>query len=94
MTPEEHMLMLLVLVKQRQALRILLDMLTNRGILGHDDEHAFGFAQMEDAASNAALFAEAKQNYLILAHSLGMHTGLENIEELPEGLFLRKTPPQ
>jgi len=61
MTPKEHMLMLLVFVRQRQAIRVLLDMLRSRRILT-DDEQAFGFSQMQDAASTAASFAEGREN--------------------------------
>jgi hypothetical protein len=43
--------------------------------LTDDDEKAFASAQTQDVGSNAALFDEAKQFYLQLAHSLEMATG-------------------
>jgi hypothetical protein len=87
MTPTEHMLMLQVLFKQRQAIRILLDMLISRGILKDDDEQAFASAQNQHVASNAAIFDEAKEAYLKLAHSLELTTGLENMPEPPLAWF-------
>jgi hypothetical protein len=76
MTPDEHMLVLQLLFKQRQALRILLDMLKSRGVLTDDDEQAFSSAQTQNAPSNAAIFEEAKSLYLMLADSLELETGL------------------
>jgi hypothetical protein len=75
MTPDEHMLILQLLFKQRQALRILLDMLKSRGVLTDDDDKAFASVQLQDAPSNAAIFEEAKSLYLKLADSLELDTG-------------------
>jgi len=80
-TPNEHMLMLLIYWKQQKAIRILLDMLKSHGILSADDEQAFAFSQQQNISSNAALFDEAKANYLALAASLGIPAGLERLEE-------------
>ena len=83
MTPQEHMLLLLLIMKQNQSIKILLDALKSRGVLTGDDPQAFEFSQMQDVLSNAALFDEAKEKYLILARSLGIQTGLENMPKLP-----------
>ncbi len=87
MMPEEHMLMLSIYFKQQQAIRILLDMLKSRGVLSADDEQAFSFSQTHNTPSNAALFAEAKENYVELANSLGIQTGLEQLPEAPLDWF-------
>jgi hypothetical protein len=75
MTPDEHVLLLQLLFKQRQAIRILLDMLKSRGVLTEDDEKAFASAQAQNVGSNAAIFDEAKSLYMTLADSLGLETG-------------------
>ncbi len=87
MTPNEHMLLLLLYFKQNQAIRILLDMLKSRGILTADDEQAFSFSQTANAPSNAALYDEAKGNYLAIAQSLEIPTGLEQLGEPPLDWF-------
>ncbi len=87
MTTDEHMLVLQLFFKQRQAIRILLNMLKSHGILTEDDEKAFASAQTQDTGSNAAIFDEAKHFYLSLAHSLAVETGLENIPEPPLDWF-------
>lgn len=73
--------------KQRQATRMLLNMLRSRGVLTDDDEKAFASAQTQDVGSNAALFDEAKEAYLKIAHSLDMETGLENMPKPPLAWF-------
>jgi hypothetical protein len=87
MTTGEHMLMLQLFFKQRQAIRILLDILKSRGVLTADDEQAFAYAQTANAPSNAAVFDEAKHFYLTLAHALAVETGLENMPEPPLDWF-------
>jgi len=87
MNPKEHFLMLQLLFKQRQAIRILLNMLKSRGVLTEDDEKAFSFAQTHHVQSNAALFDEAKGMYLDLARSLEVVTGLENMPKPPLDCF-------
>jgi hypothetical protein len=87
MTIEEHMLMLNLLFKQRQGMRVLLNMLRSRGVLTEDDEKAFASAQIQDVLSNAAVFDETKEFYLKSAHSLGILTGLENMPEPPLAWF-------
>ena len=87
MTTDEHMLMLQLFFKQRQTIRILLDMLRSRGVLTADDEQAFAYAQTANAPSNAAVFDEAKRFYLTVAHSLEIETGLENMPEPPLDWF-------
>jgi hypothetical protein len=83
MTPEEHMLILQLYFKQQQAIRTLLNMLRSRDVLTTDDEQAFGSAQMLDVGSNAAIFDEAKRNYLKIAHSVEIQTGLETLPSPP-----------
>lgn len=92
MTPNEHMLMLLLVMKQKQAIRILLDILKSNGILSGDDERAFDFSQSVNAPSNAALFDEAKAVYVEIAKSLGIHTGLETLPQFPTDLFRPPSP--
>jgi hypothetical protein len=87
MTPEEHMLMLTLYFKQQQAIRILLDMLKSRGVLTADDEAAFAFAQIQNEGSNAAIFDEAKDAYLTMAHAVEVETGLEQMPEPPSEWF-------
>lgn len=79
MTRDEHMLLLMLLMKQNQSIKILIDALKSRGVWTGDDAQAFEFSQMQDAPSNAALFAQMKQTYLTLANSLGIQTGLEDM---------------
>lgn len=79
--------MLQLLFNQRQAIRTLLNMLRSRGVLTADDERAFQSAQMQDVASTAAVFDEAKEVYLKLARPLGIQTGLENMPEPPLAWF-------
>jgi hypothetical protein len=86
-TPQEHILVMSVWFKQQQAIRILLDMLKSRNILSADDEQAFSFSQTVNAPSNAALFDEVKTNYLALAKSAGIQTGLEQLPEFPAEFF-------
>lgn len=93
MTRNEHLLVLMLLLKQNQAIKILIDTLKSRGIWTDDDAQAFEYSQMQDAPSNAALFDELKRNYVTLARSLGIQTGLEDIPELPEDFF-RPSKPQ
>ncbi len=92
MTPEEHMLMLNLFFKERQGVRVLLNMLRSRGVLTPDDEQAFASAQNQDIGSNAAIFYEAKTAYLQMAHSMGIQTGLENLPEPPVEFF--RVPPK
>ena len=77
------MLILQLLFVQRRMIRVLLNILRSREVLNADDEKAFGSAQQQDAGSNAALFDEAMTDYLRIAHSLGLETGLENMPEPP-----------
>ncbi len=81
------MLLLLLLMKRNQSIKILIDVLKSRGVLTADDAQAFEFSQMQDAPSNAALFDEMKEQYLVLAKSLGIQTGLEHMPELPVDWF-------
>lgn len=87
MTSDEHMLLIYIQFKQQQAIRILLDMLKSRSVLTADDEQAFSFSQTVNASSNAALFDEVKENYLKIAHSLGIQTDLEHLPEFPVEWF-------
>ena len=87
MTQSEHLLLVLIYFKQQKAIRILLDMLRSHGLLTADDEKAFAFAQTANAPSNAALFDEAKSNYMKIAESLGIQTGLEQLPEPPVEWF-------
>lgn len=82
-TRDEHMLIILMLMKQQQALKIVIDALKSRGILAEDDAQAFEFSQMQDAPSNAALFHQVRDNYLFLAKTMGLQTGLEHMPDLP-----------
>lgn len=87
MTTEEHVLILQLLFKQRQGMRVLLNILRSRDILTPDDEKAFAAAQTQDVGSNAAIFAEAKAFYIDLARSVGLQTGLENMPDSPAEWF-------
>ena len=93
MTREEHILLLLMLLKQNQSIKILIEALKSRGVWTGDDAQAFEFSQLQDASSNAALFDELRKNYVKLANSLGVQTGLEDMPELPVSWF-RPQPPK
>lgn len=77
MTPEEHRLVIWVLVRQAQNTKALLDILKSRGVLQDDDAQAFAASVFLDEASNSALLAEAKAEYLRVAKMMGVVTGLE-----------------
>ena len=79
MTTQEHKLVLGIFAKQAQLIRVLLTILKSRGIVEYDDPSAFEFATTEDADANAALLGRVTENYLLLAKSLGVETGLENL---------------
>jgi hypothetical protein len=77
MTPDEHRLVIWVLVRQAQSTKALLDILKSRGILQDDDAEAFGSSVFLDEASNSALLQQAKAEYLKIAKVMGVVTGLE-----------------
>jgi hypothetical protein len=78
MTPEEHRLVLWVLVRQMQSDKILLEILKSRGVLERDDDpEAYASSVALDERSNHELLAEAKAEYLKIAKTLGVETGLE-----------------
>lgn len=87
MTTDEHILMLTLFFKQKVAIRILLNMLKSRDLLTDDDERAFASAQVQDVGLTAALHHEARREYLALAHSAGIQTGLEQLPEPPIDWF-------
>lgn len=76
MTTKEHLLVLSLFTKQAQLIKLLLDILKSRQILSADDARAFEFSANVDAASNLALFEQAKARYVQLAKGLGIDTGL------------------
>lgn len=92
MTRDEHVLMLSLFTKQTQFIKMLLDMLKSRGIVDQSDLPAFEFSVRLDAASNVALFEQAKEKYLALAKGLGIETGLENLPPALETDFSPKNP--
>jgi hypothetical protein len=77
MTPEEHRLVILVLARQYQQTRIIIEMLKSRGVLETDDATAFASAVCLDAPSNDALLRQAREEYLLAAKEMGVITGLE-----------------
>lgn len=87
MTTDEHMMMFMLFFKQRQSIRVLLDMLKSRGVLSGDDESAFAFAHVQDQALNAAIFDEALEAYQTLAEATGIQTGLDKLSKPPEEWF-------
>jgi hypothetical protein len=91
-TPKEHLLVLALFTKQAQMTKVLLDILKSRGVLTGDDARAFEFSQNIDAASNAALFEQAKEKYLVMAKGLGIETGLENLPPSSEQHFHPTNP--
>ncbi len=78
MTSQEHTLMIFLLAKQLQQIKIIVSILKSRGILGGDDAQAFESAVAFDLESNAALFQDAQRQYLDFAKRLGIDTGLES----------------
>jgi hypothetical protein len=87
MTDREHFLLLLLFFKQRQSMRVLLNILRSREVITGDDEAAFASALTQDADLNGALFDEAREAYLLLADSLGIQTGLDKLPEMPSEWF-------
>lgn len=92
MTPREHAFFFALFAKQTQQIKILLDILKSREILTGDDARAFEFSQTANVASNVALFRQSKAAYLQLAKSLGIETGLENLEPPPQETFRPQNP--
>lgn len=77
MDTREHMLMVSVMTKQMQLIKILLDILKAHGLLEGDDAQAFEFARAHDLESNASIFQDALREYLRYSKRLGIETGLE-----------------
>ena len=77
MTPEEHRLVIWVLVRQAQGIKTIIEILKSRGLLQENDAEKFASAVFLDEASNFALLQAAKAEYLKLARELGVVTGLE-----------------
>jgi hypothetical protein len=73
---QEHKLLIMLLAKQNQNFKILLDILRSRGILEPGDATAFAFSVVADAQSNAALLQEATLAYLGLAKEMGIEVNL------------------
>jgi hypothetical protein len=59
MTPKEHALMVAVMTKQMQLIKVLLDILSSRGLLQGDDARAFEHARISDLESSAAIAQDA-----------------------------------
>ncbi len=77
MTPKEHLLMITVMTKQLQQIKVIVGMLKSRGVLQDDDAQAFESAVALDLESNASLFQDARKEYLKFSKHLGIETGLE-----------------
>jgi hypothetical protein len=77
MTREEHLLMIFIMAKQAQFVKLFRELLKNHGIASQDELSAFDFVVTQDVASNAALLQQAKTAYLHLAKGAGVTTGLE-----------------
>jgi len=77
MNAQEHALMVTVMAKHFQHVKIILDVLKSRGVLTDDDVQAFSFAGQTDTESNAALAQDALKEYQMIAKRFGLETGLE-----------------
>jgi hypothetical protein len=87
MNPEDHVLMCLMFFKQRQAIRILLDILRSRDIITADDEKAFSSAFLQDADLNSSLLEGTRDMYLKIAQGAGVDSGLERLPKPPAEWF-------
>ena len=79
MTTQEHLLMILVLAKQAQSVKLLSELLKGKGIVSQDDLAAFDFCCDERCFLQRALLEQVKARYLDLAKSAGVKTGLETL---------------
>jgi hypothetical protein len=83
MTPEEHGLMIGILVRQLQLTKSVLEILYSRGLIEEGDVAAFLALVQSEPQDNAALVDAAHQLYHEAAKHLGVATGLES-EDSPE----------
>ena len=77
MTPDEHRLIILLVVRQMQMSNTFLEILKSRGVLETGDARAFASLVYQDAAANEVLLSDATKQYLRLAKAAGVVTGLE-----------------
>jgi hypothetical protein len=80
MTPQEHELMIIMLAKQRQFIKVLVELLRKKGIAQQEDLPAFEFSVQGDSALRGELFYETRSSYSQAAKVLGIHTDLEGLK--------------
>lgn len=78
MTREEHLLIIGIVAKQYQLIRVLLDLLKNKQIISDDDLQAFQFVAMHDDAAMLALVRQVKSFYVQAAREVGLEIDLES----------------
>jgi hypothetical protein len=71
MTDKEHALMMMMFTRQTQHIKMLVDLLENKGIIQGDDAPAFDSVVRNDPAS-VSLFLQVISQYKSFANQLGM----------------------
>ena len=79
MTAKEHTLMVLVLARQLQITKALLEILNSRGLMETGDVEAFLALVQNQENSPESLFDAALQIYQQVATHLRVETGLQNL---------------
>jgi len=72
MTPEEHLLMLMMFTRQSQYIATLEEILKSKSIIVPDDLPAFDFAVMIDARARDTAFQGTAEQYRRFAEELGI----------------------
>lgn len=76
MTPKEHELQVLMFARLFEAVGVLSDVLTSRGVLTGDDAKAFRHAVHHDPTKLLEHVSQAMLDYEKCAAQLGVETGL------------------
>jgi hypothetical protein len=80
MTRKEHLLMIGIVAKQYQMIRVLLDLLKNKQIISDGDLEAFQFVAMRDDDATLALVRQVRSFHVQAATEACLETGLKSVE--------------
>jgi hypothetical protein len=72
MTPKEHQLVITMLMRQSEAIRVLGNVLKSREIIQGDDLAAFEAALHYDAPANVVELQKVAEQYQVVAKALGL----------------------
>ncbi len=72
MTSDEHILLIIMLTKQLQLTKTLVELLRSRGVLDADDFQAFGALVRSDENMSAEMLKDTRNLYLKAAKGLGL----------------------